>query len=452
MRIGSYVGSFRGFEPDATRFILAGLLLGASISLFWIDFNLYLSALGFDPATIGLVATVGSFAGLVVAFPASALSDRIGRRAVLVGSGALGTISLVGFVVFPTLPAIALLVFVWNVALGAFFVVQNPFLVEHSRPEHRNELFSLVFAIENATNVVAAVVGGVAAQWVAGALGFDPAGPDPFRFLLAAMALLSGLGTLTLLLIADDRPGRRPQPAHATVADGAAGAPGAPHSRSRTDAPLRRSRLRVPRIALAGDRATFGRLLLPGFLIGCGAGQLIPFLNLFIERKFGLDLASLNAVFAVTSLGTILAILLQPLIARRVGKVASVVLVQATSIPFLIVLGFSPVLWTVVVAMAIRSSLMNAGNPIANAFSMELVDPGDRATFSAAQSVLWSLGWVIGGPFYSLTQATLGFERGYAVNFVTIIVLYAVATALYWRWFHGVERSARRGAVPEPTG
>jgi hypothetical protein len=171
-----------------------------------------------------------------------------------------------------------------------------------------------------------------------------------------------------------------------------------------------------------------------------GAGQVIPFLNIFIQRKFGLDLASLNAVFALTSLGTIAAILAQPRLARRFGQITSVVIVQAASLPFLVVLGFSPVLWTVIVAMAVRNSLMNAGNPIFSAFAMEQVSPTERATLSAAMSVLWQVGWVVGGTWYAVLQATLGFEGGYTVNFVTIIALYSIATSLYWIWFRRVDR------------
>ena len=103
-------------------------------------------------------------------------------------------------------------------------------------------------------------------------------------------------------------------------------------------------------------------------------------------------------------------------------------------------LGFSPVLWPVIVALAVRNALMNAGNPIFTAFAMEHVDPAERATLSAAMSVLWSVAWVIAAPWYSLLQATLGFEAGYRVSFITIIVLYSTATALTWAWFHRAER------------
>ena len=186
------------------------------------------------------------------------------------------------------------------------------------------------------------------------------------------------------------------------------------------------------------DRGRFARLVFPGFLISLGAGQVIPFLNLFVQRKFGLDLTSLNAVFAFTSLGTVAAILAQPRLARRFGQITSVVIVQAASIPFLAVLGFSPLLWMVILAMAVRSSLMNAGNPIFSAFAMEHVTPAERATLSAAITVLWQVGWVVGGTWYTVLQAVLGFDGGYAVNFATIIALYTIATGLYWIWFRRI--------------
>ena len=174
---------------------------------------------------------------------------------------------------------------------------------------------------------------------------------------------------------------------------------------------------------------------------------MIPFLNIYVQEKFGLDLAQLNAVFALTSLGTVVAILLQPRLARRFGQITSVVIVQGASIPFLVVLGFSPILWTVILAMAVRNSLMNAGNPIFNAFAMEQVSPVERATLAAAMSVLWQIGWVIGGIWYAALQATVGFDLGYAINFLTIITLYTIATCLYWVWFRHVDQRRLRQTV-----
>jgi MFS family permease len=77
-----YARSFTGFERDARIFLLTTLVYGVALSLWWVDFNLYLVALGLDPAFIGVAATASSAAGVVFAFPASILSDRIGRRLV----------------------------------------------------------------------------------------------------------------------------------------------------------------------------------------------------------------------------------------------------------------------------------------------------------------------------------------------------------------------------------
>jgi MFS family permease len=423
------VGSVRRYRRDARLFLVTTFVAGAALSLYWIDFNLYLASLGLSPATIGVVSTIAAVAGAVVAFPASAASDRVGRRVVIGGGMALGLVALVGLILTDALPLIIIFAALWSIGQQSLQVVSAPFLTEHSEPDHRNELFAVQFAIQNFTNVAAALLGGVGAAAIAGVIGLDPDGPGTYRVILVIMAVLLAAGLGTVALLTDDRPG--------VIATGRLVTLGEPAA---FPADPRRAR------ALLGivirDRRRFARLVFPGLLISIGAGQIIPFLNIFIQRKFGLDLTSLNAVFAFTSLGTVAAILAQPALARRFGQITSVVIVQAASIPFLVVLGFSPILWLVILAMAVRNSLMNAGNPIFSAFAMEQVTPAERATLSAAMSVLWQIGWVIGGTWYAVLQATLGFEGGYTVNFITIITLYTIATGLYWAWFRAADRKA----------
>ncbi len=414
------ISRFAGFHRDARLFMGTTLVIGAALSLYWIDFNLYLASLGHSTAVIGLVATVASTAGAAAAFPASAASDRFGRRAVMAFGVLAAILAIIGLVLFEAVGLIIAFAVLWSIGQQSIGVVQAPFLTEHSTPEHRNELFALQAAIQSVTSVVAAALGGVVATRLAVSMGFDPGGPGTYRIILVIMAglLIVGLGTIGLLT--DDRPRR-------SGSGGAAG--GEMPERSRTWLGLR-----------VADRGLFVRLLLPGALIAIGAGQVIPFLNLFIEARFGLDLAELNALFAITSLGTVAALLGQPALARRFGQMTSVVIVQSASIPFLAVLGFSPILWTVIAAMVVRNSLMNAGNPIFSAFAMEQVSPVERATLAAAMNVLWQLGWVVGGGWYAILQATIGFDAGYAVNFITVIALYTIATALYWTWFRSADR------------
>ena len=76
--LAHYIHSFTGFGRDARLFLLTTLAFGAAIGLYWIDFNLYLESIGIDPTTIGLLMAASQLAGVVVAFPASALSTASG--------------------------------------------------------------------------------------------------------------------------------------------------------------------------------------------------------------------------------------------------------------------------------------------------------------------------------------------------------------------------------------
>jgi MFS family permease len=304
----------------------------------------------------------------------------------------------------------------------AVSVVQIPFIAEHTRPDQRNEYFAIWSAIGFLTGLVAALAGGALAPEIAARLHLGSAAA-PYQILLSGVAILGVLALGTVWLLTSDRP-----PADRTRAAGAN---------------------RFGLVVL--DRGLFFRLLLPGFLTSLGAGQLIPFLNVFVENKFSLGLTEVNAIFAVTSLGTAAAILAQPALASRFGRIGSIVLVQGASIPFLVVLGFSPMLWTVIIALAVRNSLMNAGSPIFDAFAMERVSLAERATLAAGMTMLWSLGWTIAPLYYGVLHAWLSFSAAFAVDFVTVIVLYTVATSLLWTWFHGTDRVAAVAADAEGT-
>jgi MFS family permease len=421
--LARYLRSFTGFGRDARLFLLTTVIFGAVLSIYWVDFNLYLESIKLDRPTIGWMLAISELAGVAVALPASALSDRLGRRNLMAAGMALVALALLAFLQGQrTLLLAGVVMFGSGSQIVA--VMQIPFIAEHTLPEHRNEYFAVWSALGFLTSLVAPIAGAGFAPAIAAHFGLRSAAA-PYQILLAFVAVLGVVALATVYLLKSDRP-TADRDRH--------------HTRGRFG-------------LVVTDRTLFFRLLLPGFLTSLGAGQLIPFLNVFIQTKFSLNLTSVNVVFAVASLGTAAAILAQPALASRFGRIGSIVLVQGASIPFLVVLGFSPVLWTVIAALTVRNSLMNAGSPIFDAFSMERVTPAERATLAAGMTLLWSLGWTIAPLYYSALQATLGFTAGYAVDFVTIIVLYTIATALLWTWFHGSEDTTTAEAVfvPIPT-
>ena len=128
------------YHHDARLILVTSLVAGAAISLWWIDFNLYLEATGLSTATIGVVGTLAALAGGIAAFPASAASDRLGRRTVFAGALIGSLLALVLLVLAgASVPLIIVAAMLWSASNNAFGVVVPPFLTERSEPEHRNE-------------------------------------------------------------------------------------------------------------------------------------------------------------------------------------------------------------------------------------------------------------------------------------------------------------------------
>ena len=124
------------------------------------------------------------------------------------------------------------------------------------------------------------------------------------------------------------------------------------------------------------------------------------------------------------------------------GKIEVVVVTQALSVPFLVLLGFSPWFWLSAVAYYVRLALMNMSSPVYNTFVMEKVEPSARATVASLVSMAWNFGWV----FSPMVSGWLQVNYGFGPVFMGTISLYSISIYLYWAFFlRGKERT-----VPTP--
>jgi MFS family permease len=137
----------------------------------------------------------------------------------------------------------------------------------------------------------------------------------------------------------------------------------------------------------------------------------------------------------LSSVVTGLATLAAPLLAQRWGKVRSVALAEAASLPFLLIIGFAPSLPLVVLAFWFRGALMNLGGPIYSAFTMEHVTKAERATVNAFSSVTWNIGWAV-CPYLS---GVIQQQWGFGPLFVMTSALYGLAAALTYVFFAASE-------------
>jgi MFS family permease len=216
--------------------------------------------------------------------------------------------------------------------------------------------------------------------------------------------------------------------------------PGQPSAQIRSFLPWRN--IANPRLAV--------RIFVPNIIISMGAAILIPYMNLFFKETFVIPDRLLGSLFAVSSIVTGIATLTSPMLAERWGRIRALVITQLTSIPFLLLIGFSGNLWVAAASFWVRAALMNMGNPLYAAFAMDQVSDRERATISGLMGMSWNIGWTV-GPFlsgYMQQNPRIGFQP----IFVITCLLYLVATLLERSFFQKHDDQQRRAAMLRRLG
>lgn len=400
------------FSRPARLLLLTELLAWICHGIFAVAFNLYLLAGGFRESFVGTAISLNGLGMALASLPAGVLADRWGRRRCLILGAALDAVAQFARATFPAPEIILAGSFVAGVGQALLAIAAAPFMTEHSTPRERTHLFSTFFA----ATLLAGVIGSIAGGGIPDLLGrlTGPLQVDrvhAFRWALWVGALLNAAACLPLL-----RLGRLAEPAIAREAGGA--------SRE--------------------DRGKLVPIGLNAFLIGAGAGLVIPFMNLYFANRFGCSSSQIGVFFSLAAVFTALASLLGPALARRFGMLRTAVAAQVLSLPFLVTLGAESRLPVAVVAFWMRATLMQAATPLVQAFVMESLPQSLRARSTSLITLVWNCGWA-----FSATVSGIIIQRfGYHVPFYITAVLYGLAATIFYRAF----RRAPEGAAPLRVG
>ena len=405
--IQTYIDRVRAFRPNARRYLLYMLFFGVGVGVFRLLYNFYILSLGYDESLLGNLITTNNTTALLAAIPMGYLADRLGRKSALLASAVAYAAGVVLMVLFPSTPVF----FVMNVLLGLAqslsTVTQSPFLMENSGEEERTYLFSLSFGLRMTAMFAGNWLGGYLPSWFGLWQQVDAT---------SSTAYGTALGITVLVMLAGLYPLARIR-----GADG----PGAPG----------RSNF-LPLAYLRRNLRMFGRLVLPLLVTSFGAGLFIPFMNIYFRQVYGQSDQAIGTLFAWGSLAMAVGFLLAPAIADSMGKIQLVVMTQLVSIPFLVLLGFSPFYGLAALAYYARLTLMNMSNPVYQTFVMEHVEPDARATAASLISMAWSSGRA----FSPTVSGYIQVRYGFGPVFMLVIVLYVIAVFLYWKFFWVRER------------
>ena len=360
-----YIARIKAFSRNARLFLLAGLLGALYQQVYGVLGNLFLLQAGLDADFLGVIVAVSSLSNAVFALPAGMLSDRFGRKRLVVAGAVLGFLGQLALVVRPT-PGFVIVSALVGGAGGAILGVStSPFLAEHSTGEERAHLFSVNAATWTISGVLGSFLGGAMPLVFARLMGCAPDSLLSYRLTLFSALFLLVLSIVPYCILQEKRMPREERQAK----------------------PMR---LILP------SRDLMHRLLVPEIILGLGAGLIIPFLNVYFVRHLGASAAQVGTIFSVMSLATTIAILCAPLLDARLGTVKAAVYTRILSVPLLLATAMTNSLWVGAVAAWFRSALMNASMPLVSKFNMEVASPTERATLSSLVGMTWTIGWALG--------------------------------------------------------
>ena len=399
--LSTYLSRVRAFTGNARLFLLSLLFFGVAMGISQLLFNFYVLSLGYNEATLGNLVTARSLTSLIAALPMGYLTDLIGsKNAFLIGYLAYG-VSMALMLIFPSVPIFISMNVLQGIAQSLSGVATGPFLMENGGPKERTYLFSLSSGLRMTATSIGEWLGGYLPGWAAGIVAVSAVSSKAYGWSLWVMAFLSIASAVPVILMKANMRSVSQRSAFAPVS------------------------------FVRKNPGLLSKLILPSLVISIGAGMVMPFMNVFFRNVHSQSDTAIGVIFAWGSLAMGIGLVVAPALAERFGKIQVVTATQALSIPFLALLGFSPLYWVAASAYYIRVALMNMSGPVYQTFVMEKVEPSARATVASLVSMANSFGWA----FSPTISGEIQVRYGFGPAFILTIVLYVVSITLYWGFF-----------------
>jgi MFS family permease len=323
-----------------------------AFSYLSVVFAIYLSQLGYSTVTIGLVVSTAYVSSAILTALWGYLSDRYGRRRILVLLAALTIVSNVIYILFSHLFFILLAVIVANVGAGGsggggqgggpFNPVEQALLAEKCKPEERNRIFATNSFVGSVMGSLGALVSGLP-QYLQESWGWQP--------VLSYKPLFGLTIVFSLVLIF----------AYSRISE--------QHIPQQRETKISKK---------AGVFVT--KLSLLGMVDNLGAGMAGPLISYWFFLRFGVELKALGFMFFLSYFFAALSFLLAPIIARSIGVVKTMAFSHGAASLIYLLLPLAPTFAVGGAMLVIRSLLAYMDNPLRSSFVMGMVRAEERGS------------------------------------------------------------------------
>lgn len=374
---------------------------------------LYLHALGFSTAKVGLLIAFTLLGGAALSVVISTRADRIGRRRMLLLGAVLmvlGGAVMAGAATFWLLVVAAIVGVVSPTGgeVGPFLAIEQACLTQVIRDDQRTRVFAWSHVFGFTANALGALFGG----WLAGAL--QQHGWSELASYRALLWLYAGSGGGLLAVFAFLGTAVEAPPRAISAAGGVLPWHG-----------LRESKRDVFRLSALFTLDAFGG----GFIVQ-------SFVAFWFHQKFGADIATLGHVFFGASLLSGLSALAAVPLARRFGLLNTMVFTHLPSNVLLMLVPFMPTFGLAVAVLLARHLISQMDVPTRQSYVNAIVPAAERSAANGLTTTVRQFGTAL-GPLVAGPLMAVPALAGWC--FVVGGGLKAIYDLILWRTFAAIK-------------
>ena len=400
--VRDYVDHVKLFSRNTRLYLIGSFLMGINFTVFNLFLNLYLKEFGFAEGDIGLVLSSRAVGMAVMAIPAAILLSRVRLKPILLVTSFLFAVFSMFITTFHELTLLMAFSLLSGMAFCFYRVGAAPFYMRNSTPKERTYVFSLSFGMVLLSGMAGSIGSGKLVTVIADYTGDIVLGYQYTIYLGIAIGLIS---LVPFFMIKSAKPSRE------------------------------ENKILFSWQQLKSRGKFYFKVSFSNFLVGLGAGLIIPFLNLYFRDRFNLSPDLIGLYYFVVQFSMLAGSLSGPVLAKRWGLVRTVVITQLASIPFMLALSYTYFLPLAFVAFVLRGGLMNLGVPIVTNLGMELAEKREQGLVNALLMVAWTSAWMVS----SAVGGSLIEKFGYTFTMNITVFLYVVSSFTFYIFFRKTE-------------
>jgi MFS family permease len=350
---------FPDLHHDAKLLMASRGIRSFAFSYLNVVFAIYLDQLGYTPVMIGIIFSVAYLAGALLTAVWGYLSDRYGRRKILMLLAVLTIISNGIYIFFSGLVFILLAVVIANVGAGGsggggsgggpFNPVEEALLAEKCKPENRNQVFALNSFVGSIMGSIGALGAGLP-QYLQEARGWTAVSSYKPLFMLTII-----FSVILLYVYSAIREEHQPH---------------------KTEKKISKA---------TGVFVT--KMSLLSIVDNLGAGLAGSLVSYWFFLRYGVELKSLGLLFFISYFLAALSFLSAPIIARYIGLVKTMAFSHGLASMIYLLIPLAPTFKIAATMLAVRSYFAYMDNPLRSSFTMAMVRSSERGSAAGVTSL-----------------------------------------------------------------